>query len=99
MVGSWARGKQEEPKISKTRIAVTYVHGNGVDGVVNAQSNDQFGHAEVDPSTDDANEDGAPRLDGGAAGRDGHETCQASVHGVAQIVRVVAQVVVAVDSC
>jgi len=66
--------------------AVTKVHGDGVDGVIDAKLDQELGHAQVHPSTNGADDDGGPRVDGGSTRRNGDETSEASVHSHGEIV-------------
>ena len=66
--------------------ASSHVYRNRVDGVVNAQANEQLGESEVDPSRNNTNEDSCPGLNRRTPGRNGHKSRQTSVHGISKIV-------------
>ena len=66
--------------------AVGEVDGDGIDGIINLELEEEGGETAVDPASDDADEEGAVRGDDGGTGGDTDKAGEAAVHGVGKIV-------------
>ena len=79
-------GSGEEAGGQDTPHTATKVDGDGIDSIIDLETDEKEGSGKVDPSRDHTNDKGSPRLDGSTGGGDGDKTSEASVHGRRQIV-------------
>ena len=79
-------GSGEEAGGQDTPHTATKVDGDGIDSIVDLEADEKEGTGEVDPSGDDTNAKGSPRLDGSTGSGDSDKTSEASVHCRGQVV-------------
>mmetsp|Transcript_14850 Transcript_14850/g.28314 ORF Transcript_14850/g.28314 Transcript_14850/m.28314 type:complete len:260 (-) Transcript_14850:762-1541(-) len=68
--------------------ASSHVYRDRIDGVVDAQANEQLGESEVDPTRNNTNEDSGPRLDSCTSGCNGDKSSETTVHCISEIISV-----------
>ena len=86
-VGNGSTGRLgEETGGNAAPHTVGKVNGDGIDSIVNLELEEKARSAAVDPSGDDANEEGTVGGDDGGTGGNTNKATEAAVHGVGEIV-------------
>ena len=59
--------------------------GNGINGIVDALLDEDIREPQVDKASDEANNNGSPRLDQGTSGGDTYEATETAIHGKVEV--------------